>query len=158
MTVFFLPKKFRTEDLPTVASELTWLQSIFVKDFSRSFDGNKVTPLAAAGIVESLAYLSGGDISASDILSAAKVASKTEEEAERLALFTKALAGLWFGGDEESAPWWKEESRGVRDAVRSVLRDIERGRNPRRILANAALGFMTRPDMVQYRRDIGIDE
>ncbi|MGC9372099.1 MAG: hypothetical protein ACP5DY_02135 [Thermovirgaceae bacterium] len=158
MTVFFLPKKFRPEDLPTVALELAWLQSIFTEDFPNSFDNDTASSLAAAGIVESLAYLRDEHFSASDILSAAEEASNIPEEAERIALFMKALAGLWFGGDEKSETLWREEARGVRDAVRSVLRDIDRDRNPRRLLANAALGFMTRPDMARYRREIGIDE
>ncbi len=158
MTVFFLPKKFRPEDLPNVALELAWLQNIFTKDFPKSFDKDRAASLAAAGIVESLAYLRDEDFSASDILSAAKEASNIPEEAERIALFTKALAGLWFGGDGKSETLWRKEARGVRDVVRSVLRDIEKDRNPRRLLANAALGFMTRPDMDLYRREIGIED
>lgn len=158
MTVFFLPKKFRPEDLSMAALELAWLESIFTKDFPNSFDKDTAAPLAAAGIVESLAYLRDEDFSASDILSAAVEVSNTQEEVERIVLFMKALTRLWFGGDEKSETLWREESRGVEDAVRSVLRNIERGRNPRRLLANAALGFMTRPDMAHYRREIGIDE
>ncbi|MGC9490173.1 MAG: hypothetical protein ACP5CD_02955 [Thermovirgaceae bacterium] len=158
MTLFFLPKKFRPEDLPSVAEELVWLQNSFKEDFPRNFSGNEVTALAAAGIVESLAYLGAGDFSASDILFAAEEVSNIQEKVERVALFTKALAGLWFGGDEKSETLWQEEARGVRDAVGTVLRNIEKGKNPRRLLANAALGFMTRPDMAQYRHDIGVEE
>jgi hypothetical protein len=158
MTVFFLPKKFRPEDLPGVAEELTWLQNSFKEDFPRNFSGNEVTALAAAGIVESLAYLRDGDFSASEILEAAQGVRETPEEVERIALFAKSLGGLWFGGKEQLETVWQEEARGVRDAVRSVLRDIEKGKNPRRLLANAALGFMTRPDMAQYRHDIGVEE
>jgi len=158
MTVFFLPKKFRPEDLPHVAEELAWLQSSFKKDFPRNFKGNEVMALAAAGIVESLAYLRDGDFSASEILGAAQGVGETPEEVERIALFVKSLAGLWFGGNKQSEAAWQENARDVRDAVRSVLRDIEKGKNPRRLLANAALGFMTRPDMAQYRHDIGVEE
>lgn len=150
MTVFFLPKKFRPEDLPSVAGELAWLQSVFMKDFPGCFGGESAKALAAAGVVESLAYLMDGDFAVSDILSAARASAVHRGEIEKIATFTKTLAGFWLDGEINPGK--------VRDAVSVALTGIRNGENPRRLLANAALGFMTRPDMTPYRLEIGLAE